>query len=318
MMKTKTQNFIEKSQKIHGRLYDYTKVVYENAKSKVLIGCKKHGYYYITPNKHLNGAGCQSCSKENRVKLKTKSKKDFVNNANIKHEQKYDYSLVSENIKRSDRVEIICAKHGIFEQTAQNHLQGQGCPQCGLKTRISKRTLSSEEFINRASSLHDNFYDYSKTIYTGMYNEIEVICPNHGNYHILPVKHLHRKQGCPECSKVMTKSKAVIEICKFFDSNGIRYIEEYKINECRNIHPLPFDFYLIDYDILIEYDGIQHFKPIEYFGGQQGLDEQQYNDNIKNEYCKSTDKILLRIRYDENYLEKIKEFLDSWDKQQKV
>lgn len=317
-MKSKTQNFIEKSQKIHGSLYDYTKVVYKDAKSKIVIGCKKHGDYYITPNKHLGGAGCQSCSKENRIKLKTKSKIDFLNEANIKHENKYDYSLVPENMKRRDNIQIICHQHGIFEQSGQNHLAGQGCPKCGLKTRILKRTLSTEEFINRASSLYENFYDYSKTTYNGMYSEIEIMCSVHGSFNVLPVKHLHRKQGCPECSKELTKSKAVIEICKYFDSNGIKYIEEYKINECKNILPLPFDFYLLDLDILIEYDGIQHFKPIEYFGGQKGLDEQQYNDNIKNEYCKSTGKTLLRIRYDEDYLEKIKEFLDSWDKQQKV
>jgi very-short-patch-repair endonuclease len=83
---------------------------------------------------------------------------------------------------------------------------------------------------------------------------------------------------------------------------------EYKFNDCRNILPLPFDFYLKNLNLLIEYDGRQHFEAVDLFGGEEGLKKRKINDNIKNEYCKKNRISLLRI----SYLDDIKERLDSY------
>lgn len=63
---------------------------------------------------------------------------------------------------------------------------------------------------------------------------------------------------------------------------------------------LPFDFYLPKYNILTEYDGIQHFKFIAHFGGKQRFKEQKFNDNLKNEYCIENNIKLYRISYLKN------------------
>lgn len=318
MKKVTTESFIASSKLIYGDLFDYSKVNYIHNKIKIILGCKEHGYFNVVPNKHLSqGVGCPVCGKNRQIEAKLKGVSSFLTEIRSVHGDMYDYTKVDFN-RRSDKIKIICKEHGEFEQTVSNHLSGQGCPVCRRITQGEKRRLNGYDFFQRCTQVHFDLYDYSNTSYVGSSKIISPICKVHGKFNVIAGKHLHRKQGCPECSKELTKSKAVIDICKYFDTNGIRYVEEYKIDECKNILSLPFDFYLPDLDVLIEYDGIQHFKPIEYFGGQKGLDEQQYNDNIKNEYCKNTDRTLLRIRYDEDYLKKIKEFLDSWDKRGKV
>ena len=80
---------------------------------------------------------------------------------------------------------------------------------------------------------------------------------------------------------------------------------------CKSKKLLQFDFYLPKYNILIEYDGIQHYKPVGFFGGKKEFKETQMRDNIKNKYCKDNNINLIRIRYDENIEERLSFLLDS-------
>lgn len=98
---------------------------------------------------------------------------------------------------------------------------------------------------------------------------------------------------------------------KLLDKNNIKYIREYKFIDCKNIKPLPFDFFLFEYNTCIEYDGEQHFKINKYFGGEKGLLKRQKNDNIKNEYCINNNIRLIRIKYNENIEEKFNRLLDT-------
>ena len=96
------------------------------------------------------------------------------------------------------------------------------------------------------------------------------------------------------------------DIIKFLVSNSIIFVEEKRFDDCRNILPLPFDFYLPEYNICIEFDGKQHFESISYWGGDDGLINRQHNDNIKNNYCYEKNIELIRIRYDEKINDKLK------------
>lgn len=80
------------------------------------------------------------------------------------------------------------------------------------------------------------------------------------------------------------------------NSNTI-YYQQYTFDDCINIYKLPFDFYLPNYNTVIEYDGAQHFKPVDFFGGEEGFKRRQINDGIKNEYCKNNNINLIRIPY---------------------
>ena len=104
--------------------------------------------------------------------------------------------------------------------------------------------------------------------------------------------YVHLKgHGCPKCNR----SKGELKISKLLDKLKINYIEQYSFNNCKNIYKLKFDFYLPNKNTCIEYDGIQHFKPIEIFGGEKKFCNTKKRDKIKTEYCKSNKIKLLRI-----------------------
>lgn len=137
-MVDKTSVFIGKAISIHGQRYDYKNVMYINAHTKVNITCHKHGAFEQYPTNHLAGVGCKACAYEEKKISYRKSQEGFVQEAMKKHGDLYDYSL-SEYLDWNTKVKIICKKHGIFEQRALKHIQGQGCPRCSKN--ISKKEI---------------------------------------------------------------------------------------------------------------------------------------------------------------------------------
>lgn len=100
--------------------------------------------------------------------------------------------------------------------------------------------------------------------------------------------------GCPICKNI---SRGEEQLAKEFDKRGIKYERQYTFDDCKNIFSLPFDFYLPDYDVLIEYDGRQHFEPVEIFGGEKEFKKQQQRDKAKDDYCEKNHQVLFRISY---------------------
>lgn len=80
------------------------------------------------------------------------------------------------------------------------------------------------------------------------------------------------------------------------------------MGKCKNKRKLPFDFYIPDLNVCIEYDGIQHFYPVDQFGGENAFQECQLNDSIKNAFCQTSNITLLRIRYDQNVIQVLDDF----------
>lgn len=129
--------FISKAVAIHGDTYDYSKTIYKAAKINVLVICKKHGAFSITPNRHLNGGGCPSCKFEKLRKLYQLSTEDFIKRSIDIHRDRYDYSLV-DYVNAHRKVVIICKIHGEFSQEPNSHLHGNGCPFCKISHGESK------------------------------------------------------------------------------------------------------------------------------------------------------------------------------------
>ena len=93
------------------------------------------------------------------------------------------------------------------------------------------------------------------------------------------------------------KSKGENKIIQILKNLSIDFISQIKFDECKDKKHLPFDFYLPEYNCCIEYDGEQHFKPVNHFGGEQQFKRRQKNDKIKTEYCIENDIRLIRIPY---------------------
>ena len=287
-----TGEFIKKASKIHNNRYDYSLVDYINNSTKIKIICPEHGIFEQTPNNHYTH-GCFKCS--TTYKLTTK---EFIKKAKLKHNNKYNYSLIDYEDSKT-KVKIICPEHGIFEQQPYAHLNGQGCKICSGKYKYS-----NSEFIKKVKLKHNNKYDYSLTNYINNKTKIKIICPKHGLFEQNPKSHLQGK-GCFKCNE----SKGEKAVAKYLDNKNIQYVRQYKFNDCKNIKPLPFDFYLSEINILVEYDGEQHFVIKEIWDGKKGLKYRQQNDAIKNKYCKDNNIQLVRIKYNENIEEKLSEVL---------
>lgn len=133
--KLTTAKFIEKANSTHDYQYRYDQVKYVDSKTKVLIGCPKHGSFYQQPNGHLLGQGCPLCGRikcDNNRKI---SQEDFIDRATQKHKGKYKYTK-THYIRNNLKVTITCPTHGDFAQIAYDHLRGRGCQKCA-KTKYS-------------------------------------------------------------------------------------------------------------------------------------------------------------------------------------
>lgn len=124
-----TEKFLKKAKEVHGDTYDYSETVVTKADHKCTIICKKHGRFRVKPTTHCLGIGCRKCAGEYRGELNRVGVEEFVNRAVFVHGDKYDYSLVDYR-KGSEKVQIVCKEHGIFEQAPNSHIAGSNCPRC--------------------------------------------------------------------------------------------------------------------------------------------------------------------------------------------
>jgi len=123
----------------------------------------------------------------------------FINAANLLHQNKYTYSEVV--YKGVDtKVLIKCPIHGDFEQTPYHHLsRAQGCAKCGQQAAAASKQKTTEDFIEKAVTVHGNKYDYSKTLYTSAKEKLTILCPDHGEFTQLASGHLSG-YGCKKCT----------------------------------------------------------------------------------------------------------------------
>jgi hypothetical protein len=281
-------NFIEKSKEIHNNKFDYSLVKYIGNNKKVEIICPIHGVFLQTPQHHLKG-GCNQCSFYNRFLTKD----EFIEKSNSVHGLKYDYSLVN-YVNNRTKVAIKCENGHIFEQLPFSHMQGKGCETCYYdKLRIKNK----EEFIEKCKSLYDDTYCYDNINYFNNDTKLDLYCNIHKCTSSRTPFQIIRGQTCNMCTTV---SKGEEKIKNILVEKKINFQTQKIFKECRNIYPLRFDFYLLDYDLCIEYNGIQHYESLEFFGGDEKLRYTQNNDTIKSNYCKDNNIKLEIIRFDEN------------------
>lgn len=317
----KTKEFIKKSLRKHGDRYDYFNTVYLSSKKKVEIICRKHKPYKQLPLGHLESIGCKLCANENMknfVDYSKSSKREKMNTEKfIIRSRKifgnfYDYSK-TKYTRMKDKVIIICPKHGEFEQTAHNHLNKNGCRECAIeksKTLNLKKRIN--DFIQKSIEKYHDLYDYKfvKETYINQYTKIKIICNKCGLlFEITPHAHL-RGEGCSFCNF----SKGEITIKTYLENKDIEFIQQYKFKDCKDKRPLPFDFYLPQYNLCVEYDGKGHFQKVDYRGKctddklRENLEYVQKHDKIKTDYCKNNNINLLRISYKENIEEKLNDY----------
>lgn len=219
---------------------------------------------------------------------------------------KKGYILISkmEDIENNTSyIVYICPIHGLQKMRIANLISGKGCPECSFAVKSEKYRLSPDEVEKRIADLggellnkqdYINRYEKNliiKCIYCGTpFTTSLVLFTQHGG------------QMCPDCKD--TESIGERRIRNYLESHNIAFEQEKWFVDCRDIKPLPFDFYLSDYNIIIEFDGEQHYKQGHFTHSH--LSYIQAHDTIKNEYCKNNNIGLIRIPYwDMNNIEAI-------------
>jgi len=290
--KSNTFEFIEKAKQVHKDKYDYSKVDYNVSIEKVIIICKIHGDFFQTPNNHLTGNGCKKCATELIIEKSKSSTFEFIEKAKKIHGDKYDYSMVEYNNSKK-KVTIICKIHGEFKQPPADHLSKKGCVLCGFCNSSKLNRSNTEEFIEKAKKKHGNIYDYSKVNYITNRTKVIIVCKNHGEFLIIPYYHLDGA-GCCFCVN-KTEGMLFEKMKNHYPTIISQFIQDW----CKNKR---FDFCIPEYKIIIELDGLQHFKQVRNWKSpEEHFENDKFKEKCANENQYSTIRILQEDVYNNSY-----------------
>lgn len=273
---------------------------YVNARTKIRLRHNSCGHEYsTTPSSFIDKKRrCPQCN--NGIKY---SHADFVKR--VKAAVGDEYEVLGDYI---DSNTVILMKHnrcGLeYRVRPANFLYGQRCPSCAVSDYGLTRRKTHSQFVGEVRALVGDEYAVTGK-YVGSETKIKIRHETCGfEYEIKPNNFLNGRR-CPKCGE----SRGEKKIFDYLTNKNIDFVRQYRISDCRGKkYPMAFDFAIPDKDIMIEYDGIQHFEPVAIFGGVRGYNETVKRDKIKSNYCVENGIKLVRVPYT---VENLCEFLDS-------
>lgn len=270
---------------------------YKGRHSKISCTHQKCGYTWdveagaFLGNKNKKGSRCPSCYGNTK-----KTTKDF--REQVKNITNGEYELNSEYTRTRDKVLIKHLKCGnTYSIVPYAFINGNRCPYCAKSKPYTQK--SAEKRIKDITK--SDFILVSK--YTGVYNKITLKHQKCKKEHETTMQVVGRGVRCPHCHP---KSGMEVIITNYLLNENFNLEEQVRFND---LPRLSFDFYLPDYDVLIEYQGEQHYKPIKYYGGLETFKKQIKRDERKRNYAEKNGFMLLEIPYTYNTVEKIEKFI---------
>jgi hypothetical protein len=287
--------FLERAEQVHNNLYTYQEESYTNYTTKINIYCSEHGYFKQTPHSHISmKTGCPICGYLRGSKLIQKSWDAVHDLFLVAHGDKYEYNKGS-FVNVSKKMKIKCKEHGWFFQKPYSHYGGSGCIKCGVEEAHESQKIDFEEFVERSLDKHGNIFKYNKSSYIDIFTSVEIECSKHGFFNQKPRDH-YRGSGCPKC--ISSRGETLVRL--ILENQNIKFEEQKKFEDLAHKNKLRCDFYLPDFNTVIEYNGLQHYEPISVFGGINGLIQTQKRDLIKYAYLEANKIELIIIRFDNN------------------
>ena len=261
---------------------------YKKASEKLDLICPNGHHIQMKYNQLQQGVGCKQCYEENR-KIDYNIIKSKV--------EEHGFELLTtkeEYVDARTKLKVRCSEGHIVEKRYDGIIKGEKCGEC------CRRTPYDYEYVKKY--IEEEGYSLISTTYKNNYTPLTVVCPK-GHLHEIKFGSFKFGNRCPICKE----SKGERRIAKILDNFHVEDKREYKFADCTYKGVLRFDFYIPKSNICIEYDGMQHYQPIEHFGGEERQKEDNIRDNIKTEYCKNNNIKLIRISYLD--FEKIEEIL---------
>lgn len=284
---------------------------YINNHTKIRFKCKKCGYEFPkTPHNALIGQGCPKCAIKSRALKRANSLDDFIERMNVINPTiKITGRNYVNNKTKIDCECLVCGEK--IEKTPDSLLSGRGCRKCSFKKIHDVHCFTQEEFERRMSESNPSVKIIGR--YYNKNTEILCECKKCGNqWNPKPVCVLNMGHGCPKCK--MSRGEKMLK--RILDEYGINYDTQHTFDDCVYEAKLKFDAFDLDNRIAYEYQGQQHYYPVN-FGGcsdedaQKDFEVDQIRDNIKREYCKEHNIPLIEIPYWER--DNMRDFLiDKW------
>lgn len=277
---------------------------YVNQNSVMNFFCKScNQYFSMKMVNFLTSKGCPFCVKKEISKRMRKTNDDFLEELFEKFGE--EYVSLEKYVKSSVHILVRHTPCGeSWKVTPNNLLRGFGCPKCGLEKRIKSQTKNENVFSKEVYEIGKGEY-----VLVGKYvNNLTKVAIKHvtcGNVIYMTPGNFLNGRRCFYCSS----SRGEFSIYSFLSDNHIPFVQEYSFSDCKYKSLLWFDFYLKEYNLCIEYQGAQHYKPYKFFGGEESFKEQIIRDKIKEKYCRKNNINLLRIPYWE--FENIEEILEQ-------
>lgn len=221
-----------------------------------------------------------------------------------------NYSLLDDEYKGvKEKLRFICSKHldkGIQLNSVDNIVNNHHyCKYCAYDAMRDSRVISKqilEQLCNDKKVQYvDQFTHKHET-------QVVYCCQSHITYGEQIMGLTHFKESFVPC-RYCNISIGELKISQLLNKYGIVYETEKIFDDCRSKRPLRFDFYLPNNNILIEFDGRQHFEPVKFWSGMDAEKNYRLNqirDKIKDDYCKEHNIELIRIPYTQlNNIERI-------------
>jgi len=303
-MEKYSEKFKRRISEIHGnKLIILGEVI--NYKTNVLTKCNICDYEWMgSPKSLLSNHGCPKCG-HNRNRLSNlKTHEQYLKEILNKHGDKI--SILSKYVNANSK---IIAKCNIcqceWSCESKELLKGHGCPDCGHNRNKLSRLKTHEQYLIDINKIHKDRLTILGN-YVNSYTRILTKC-NICQHEWEPVSNnLLKGRGCPICNI----NKGELIISEILNELLIDFKQHYIIENLKNVGNgrVEFDFYLPNYNLFIEYDGMQHYKPIKKWGGVKRFEQQVKTDEFKNKYCIDNNIRLIRIPYtdldkiDKNYI----------------
>ena len=291
--------FLQTVREKHGDRWDLSTVQYRNKHQILGLSCPDcNESFNTTPEKLMDGKGCPRC--EGRIK----DLRYYVEEAKKVHGDKYDYSACY--LSRTPMTQlnnIRCKVHGFFSSHTNVHINMKcKCPKCYPPKDKIPLEERRDAYIRRAIERHgEGRFDYSQVDYHRKRDKVKIRCVIH-NYWFYQSLEDHTKKrsmgGCPLCSETTGEK----EVRLFLEKKKIEYTAQLEIENIRpdilKLQYMRVDFYVKKYRLIIEYNGVQHYKNCGWYkNNKRNLEMQQLRDEVLREYCQKFDFNLLEIKY---------------------
>ena len=272
---------------------------YQGSQTKIKVKHNKCGYVYaVIPNAFIKGNRCPQCANLHRGDKLTKNDTQFKRE--IENLVGDEYVFLDTYTNRKTKLRVKHKKCGnIYTVTPSNFLSGKRCPYCngGIKKTDTQFKQEVKNLVGNEYIFLDD-YITNKTKLRVVHNKCNNI------YEVTPSDFLTGYR-CPYCNS----PKGEVTINKILKSLGIDYEYQKTFGDLKDDSTLSYDFFIPTQSILIEYQGVQHYRPVNHFGGKPKFKVQQKHDKMKSDYAKTHNYKLIAVPYTEDTFSKIKKYL---------